>query len=701
MRRFPRLLLLGLALDASTVVAGGAQPPPPEPPMFKVGVDIIRLDAVVTDRDGNVVTDLTADDFELRQDGRIQPITLAQYIAIENRRATPPAGRAQAGVQRGPAVLPQRVSQGSVRRTIVLVVDDLGIAWENLEATRKALRRFVDEDMQEGDLVALVRTGAAWGALQQLTADRRVLHSAIDQVRWTALSRRAVGSFKPANDWLHTSTASAGGGEVNTGFTQADPLNMGKVDDLREDMSASATLGAIVFAVEGIRSLPGRKAVVLVSEGFLPPEPNGPDDRVMRQMNRLTDMALRTGTVIYGLDPRGLVSGGLTAEDNIKVGGASAVEAHGTDRRRFLLATQDAMATLAERTGGIAVLNTNDVTRGLRRIGDDLRGYYIIGYAPPEGTFAAPGKTPRFHKLSLKVRRPGLRVRTREGFLGESDATPQTAATPEEQLRAAAVSPFSAIDIPLRATLVPGYDKEHGMSVRAMLHIDANALTFSEDPGGTRAARVSMIGVVTDEWGVPQSQRTATFTATLDRDDARRALDAGIVATMVVPARRAGGFQVRFAVRDDASGALGSASQFVEIPDVPGGAFALSGIVLGEESAGLPGDEAPAAATTTGPALRVFTPGTRLVYAYEVYNAGAPANARATVWRDGKPLFTTPASTLAIPANAGTAKAAGGIKLGDAMPPGDYVFEISATAPGKKGKPRVAVQATSFEVRSR
>jgi hypothetical protein len=143
---------------------------------------------------------------------------------------------------------------------------------------------------------------------------------------------------------------------------------------------------------------------------------------------------------------------------------------------------------------------------------------------------------------------------------------------------------------------------------------------------------------------------------------------------------------------------MGSASQFVEIPDVTGGAFALSGIVLGEESIGVPGENA-AAAAPTAPALRVFTPGTRLVYAYEVYNAGAPANARAVVWRDGKPFFTTPISTLAIPAKTGTAKAAGGIKLGEAMPPGDYIFEVSATVPGKKGKPRVASQSTSFEVR--
>ena len=699
MRIATRWTVLGATLVVSTQLLSHAQSPAPEPPRFKVGVDIIRIDAVVTDRDGNIVTDLTADDFEIRQDGDIQPITLAQYIAIENRR-TPaaPAAKAAPGAPaplRVPVANPTRPTTANVRRTIVLVVDDIGIAWENLEATRKALRRFVDEDVQEGDLVALVRTGAAWGALQQLTTDKRVLHSAIDQVRWTALSRREVTSFKPLNQWQTFETR---GSSLGT----TDPLDLGELDDLRESVSAAATIGGMVFAVEGIRSLPGRKAVVLVSEGFMPFEQEGPNDRVTSQMNRLTDLALRTGTVIYTLDPRGLVSGGLTAEDNIKVDGSAAIEAGGTDRRRFLLGTQDAMTALAERTGGLAKVNTNDISRALRQIGDDIRGYYILGYDPPEGTFAEPGKTARFHKLSVKAKRPGLRVRTREGFIGESDADQQNVApTPEDALRAAAISPFSAVDIPLRATLVPGYDATHGMAVRAMLHIDAKALTFAEGADGVRSAKVSVIGIITNEWGVPQTQHTATLTARLDRDDAERALDAGIVASVVVPAKRAGGFQVRFAVRDEATGLMGSASQFVEIPDVTGGAFALSGIVLGEESIGVPGENAAAAAPTTGPALRVFSPGTRLVYAYEVYNAGASASARAVVWRDGKPFFTTPVSTLAIPAKAGTAKAAGGIKLGEAMPPGDYVFEVSATVPGKKGKPRVASQSTSFEVRGK
>ena len=152
-----RWTVLGATLFVSTQFISHAQSPAPEPPRFKVGVDIVRIDAVVTDKDGNIVADLTADEFEITQDGEVQPITLAQYIPIENRRApAAPTAKAAPGAPaplRAPVTHAARPTTASIQRTIVLVVDDLGIAWENLEATRRALRRFVDEDVQEGDLV--------------------------------------------------------------------------------------------------------------------------------------------------------------------------------------------------------------------------------------------------------------------------------------------------------------------------------------------------------------------------------------------------------------------------------------------------------------------------------------------------------------------------------------------------------------------
>ena len=239
------------------------------------------------------------------------------------------------------------------------------------------------------------------------------------------------------------------------------------------------------------------------------------------------------------------------------------------------------MAYLAEQTGGFAVLNTNDLARGLGRITSDLRGYYVIGYVPEDGTFAAKGKTARFRKIAINVKRPGLRVKTRKEFLGISDpqetAGPTTAA---EQLVHAATSPFAATDIALRATALPAFSPDQGMFVRALLHIDARALTFVDGDGGRKTASVDVLGMVFNQEGDEVGHLSTGFAVALTAEAESDALRDGLAYNLRIPIPRAGGYQVRFAVRDQHSGAMGSAGEFVDVDDMTGGAFALSGIVL-------------------------------------------------------------------------------------------------------------------------
>ena len=693
----------GAAVVSALGLVGRAQPssPSPEPPRFRVGVDAIRLDVVVTNGDGDLITDLTADDFEVRQDGKLQPVTLARYVPVDVAPAPALASRGRATPTGAPIVRSRAPARADVQRTIVIVVDDLGIAWENMEPTRKALRRFVAEHVQPTDLVALVKTSISAGVGQQLTTDRRLLNAAIEQVRWNGFSRREITSFRPLNAILPTG---------NFGFNSSDPTDMGRIDALRDAMSSAGTLGMLQLAVQGVRDLPGRKAVVLISEGFriIERDPDGtyqPGHLVRDRLDRVVDLAMRVGVVLYSLDPRGLVAGGLTAEDNLAFGSAGVTASEGVGRRQFLLETQDTLAYLAEQTGGRAIINNNDLAQGLKRISDDQRGYYVIGYTPPEDTFASPGKTARFHPVSVTVKRPGLKVRTRKGFLGVSDPdrTPPPD-TPQQALHDAAMSPFSVSDIPLRATLVPGYDRKGAASVRALLYIDPRALTFTPDDTGRRVAKADVLGIVFDEWGAPTTGRTAHFTVGLEADADIDSLEAGIVYSIVVPVPKPGGYQARFSVRDTASGALGAAGEFVEVPDVKKGTFALSGVVLGEEVRGgaTPEMENATLAQASSPAFRVFDPGARLVYSYEIYNATVPVETRVVVWRDGKPFFSAPPATVVPPLRKQPVKAAGGIGLGVRMPPGDYVFQVTATTrgPGRHAKPRTATRWTSFEVRA-
>jgi len=711
------VLAMGL-LSSTELIRGGAfsvwAQQVREAPRFRVAVDAVRIDAVVTDRNGRTVDDLTADDFEVRQDGKLQKVTFAEFMPVL-------AGPAVADVSAPskpevPTVAPPpAVKREDVQRTVAVVVDDLGLSVESLQITKRALHAFVDRELRPTDLVALVRTGGAGGGLQPFTTDRRVLHAAIDGLRWNGASRSGVEPFEPVN--IYATFDSRGSG--------IDPNDFTLLQQKRRSMSASGTLGALNLVVRSARDLPGRKAIILVTEGFqlLTPELTGPqpgpdapkrvepDSRVRLALDRVVDQAARAGVVIYALDCRGLQSAGLHASDNLKVGGLAPgemdakVRSIAGERVEFNRDTQEGMAYLAEQTGGFAVLNTNDLPRGLGRITDDVRSYYVIGYMPQEGTFVREGQKPSLHKISIHVRRPGLRVKTRKEFLGVSD--PQETAgpvAPAQQLVNAATSPFAATDIALHATTLPGYSPEQGTFVRALLHIEAGALTFVDSEGGKKTASVDVLGMVFDQEGTEVAHLSTGFSVALTNEGAQEALRDGVAYTLRIPIRRAGGYQVRFAVRDQHSGVVGSAGEFVDVGDMAAGAFALSGIVLRSDDGTVThaaGADDPIV-LTPAQALRVYKPGTQLSYAYEIYNATTLVQSTTSIWRGTEKVLLAPPATLLVPPGGDRRfAAAGGVKLGERLPPGSYVMQISATTTDTKsrGRSRIAVQRIDFDVR--
>ena len=705
-------VVLGIGLLSSTGGMRAGQSPSAsqgtaESPRFRVGVDAVRIDAVVTDRDGRTVPDLTPADFEVRQNGKLQKVTFAQFMPVLSGPAPAQAGEASpsaSALETTGMAAPPPVRPEEVQRTLAIVVDDLGLSFESFHGMQRALHTFVDKELRPSDLVAVVRTGGAGGGLQPFTTDRRVLHSVIDGLRWNGQSRNAVEPYQAVNDWMTFSGGGPGGGTA-----LLDPTDFRSVDQLRSSMSASGTLGALNLVVRGARELPGRKAVVLVSEGFSFRDEQGMESRVRAAVDRVIDQATRAGVVIYCLDPRGLQTAGLQASDNLKKPTGSAtleesVRVRSGERRVFHRDTQEGIAYLAEQTGGFAVLNTNDLARGFGRITDDVRDYYVIGYTPSEGTFAKPGQKPSLHKISIKATRPGLRVKTRKEFLGISDP-PDTSGptTPAQQLVHAAVSPFAATAIALRATTLPGYDPEKGLFVRALLHIDAAPLTFVESEGGRQTASVDVLGMVFDPDGTEVAHLSTGFSMGLTSEGAAAAAGDGLAYMLRIPIPRAGAYQVRFAVRDQRSGALGSAGAFVEVRDIPGGAFALSGIVLRrEDDKGGSLTGADDIRLTPAQALGVYSPGTRLSFAYEIYNAATPIEAATSVWRGAEKVLTAAPDTLAPPPDgARRFVATGGLKLGESLAPGSYVLQIAATTadPRRKGRTNQAVQRIGFEVR--
>jgi hypothetical protein len=361
------------------------------------------------------------------------------------------------------------------------------------------------------------------------------------------------------------------------------------------------------------------------------------------------------------------------------------------------------MKYLAEQTGGFAALDTNNIGAGLARAAQDVRDYYVIGYAPESTTFPGKGKTPEYHKITVRVRRPGLKVRSRSEFLGVSDVEADAVAeTPAQQLVNAAISPFTATDIVMRATTLPGFEAGRGLFVRALLHIDTSSLAFATDADGKSTASADVLGMVFDRDGTEVAHLSTGFAVTLAPQAVQDALHDGLAYTLRIPIPRAGPYQVRFALRDRASGKYGSAGEFLDLPDVPHGAFAISGIILRSKDDLVAPADTDRMVVSPSQAIRIYKPGADVKYGCEIYNAPGPVQLALSIWRGSQRVLASPADTLTPPSGKAVAFAAGGaFKLGSGLPPGRYVLQLAAQSgdPAKKGSVSRAVQQMDFEVK--
>jgi VWFA-related protein len=692
------VLAVALALASDALAQSGApEPPASQAPadgddrVVQLSVELVQVDAVVTDKKGRRVTDLKPEDFEVLEDGSPQNITYFSYVA-ETASAPPPRTPALAPGA-SPAPGPStRLRQDQVRRTIVLVVDATG--FENVHFAREAMRKFVNEQMQPGDLVSIVQARLGAHSVQTFTSDKRELLGAIERVKWSPRFASIDNSLdRDSNaDCDDTSPKARGGPARAGGGASAAPLDFGDGAALRGESFTRGSLGVVYTVARSLEDLPGRKAIVLLSEGY-PYELGKCNNRVEKAMNALVDTVNRAGVAIYTVDIRGLVVTMPGAD--VSTADAGAVVA---TRHRNLFRSQDILSTLALKSGGTFVHNTNDIAGAIRRAADDQNGYYLIGYEPGESTFSKADNGRAFHKLSVRVKRPDLVVRSRTGFYGMTDDEVRVAPrAPGARLLQAAMSPFGADGVHLSLAPVFADDEQTGPHVTCLLHFDARDLSFVEGPNGTRTVKVELLVLLLDEYGAPATLHAVPYTIEVDAKTYESVLRNGIDYTMVIPATRAGHFQVRSVVRDTASDRVGATFQPIDVPNLKKGRLAVSDISLGT------GEGVNVADT----AVRRFRRGGTMIYTFQVYNARHDQKARrpqleftARLYREGEAVYTGLPQPLDFPEQPDLARIRAGrvLQLGAEMQPGVYVLEVTVVDTLSNKKHGAATQWIDFEV---
>ena len=726
------VLLLSLAALAQQTDNSKPQPTPtpavePQRPsrsnddeVVRITTNLVQVDAVITDKNGKLINDLRADEVQIFEDGHQQKITNFSFVTSEASTSGPlPSAPPD---KNPPPLPPAKLHPEDVRRTIALVVDDLGLSFRSTYDVRNALKKFVDQQMQPGDLVAIIRTSGGIGALQQFTADKRQLYAAIERVKWFINGRSSVGAFAPIESKTPT--------DDRLWAPDAKQSANEDVNQFREDVFAVGTLGAIGYVVKGMRELPGRKSILLMSDGFRISSVDDPERnyRTLLALRRLIDQANRATVVIYTMNASGLQVFGLTAADSTAGRSSEEVEQMLSDRRTAAFESQDGLNYLAKETGGIAIRNTNDLSGGIRRVIEDQKSYYLIGYRPDESTFDAKSGRRTFHKLSLKITRPGkYSVRMRNGFYGISEADEKALAlTPRQQLLRALTSPFGAAGVHVRLTTLFANDPKTGSYMRSLLYVNANDLTFTDLPNGEHTAEFDVVAITFGDNGSVIDQVGQSFTLRARAEEYARLRRDGFVFFLTVPIKKAGAYQLRAALRDHATSRIGSASQFIEVPEIKKNRLVVSGILVNAVDPANT-NSAPAAAgavnQSPGPdpsksdpgswrlsinaATRQLKRGQQLQYSVIIYNARLDKTTakpqlttQVRLFRDGEPVFTGRELPLSEPSQPDLKRITilGALRLGSDLIPGEYVLQITATDPLADEKHRAATQWIDFEI---
>ncbi len=653
-------------------------------PSFPAGTELVTVDAVVQDKDGQPILGLTAADFTVLEGGVAQEIVAFEAVDRPGLQAA-----AKAAAPLGEPRTSSNVDAAArAARSFVIVFDERHLDVAEAARGRKALKQFLEGSTGDGDRVTLAgtQTGATWTA--RLPEGRTALLQILDKLqgrRAGDLVRDAISDYEAMRidretDWIVIDRVTRR--LVATNYIRRDAVlprdpNNDGTSNLESErgmtraraaqvyakatLDNEATLSVIERAMGGLAAGRGRKSLILVSGGLI-------QDSHIAAFRRVVTAARRANVALYFVDARGLsaASSGLQADNGTTLEfndlGAGLAEARNDS---------EGSDGLAMDTGGFTVRD-NDLLGGLQRIGRESASYYLLGYKPTDAR--ADG---RFRKIEVKVTRPGVRVGARRGYYAPDGA----AKAPEPRdaaIQRALDSPFELPDVPLRATThVLGPVAAGKRSVAITAEADVRGFAFRNEGGAARDTLELML-VVTNRDSAEFFRFDQQFEMNL-KPETRARYEQNwfpIPRTLeLVP----GPYQARIIVRDKNDGRVGSLTHDFDVPDAAG--LRLSTPILSDRLR-----EGAAEARVPEPtARREFAPRGVLHCRFEVYGAakdpktGAPnVTAGFSIRRSDGRFLTAVAETPLRPAADGSLSRTFGTGI-EGAPPGRYEMIVLVT----------------------
>lgn len=614
---FTGILLLCLAGSLGAKEARKRKAPEQETSeqTFRVQTELAEIRVVVTGPDGRLVEDLKKEDFELYEDGELQEISFFSVSSVGQSGALPN------GKKGGTGSIRKRLNAPPARSTI-LYVDNVHLDFRHLNWVKNNLRRIIDEQMTEQDMMAIVTSDGSLGIAEQFTRDRQVLRRAVEQIRIGPISWETPFSATLAGRIMRGDTLALEEGKQKFQAATSIQDKSGSLTRAAAEMILSGasrfrenvliTLRRLIAQLAG---MPGQRMIALFSPGFTQ---NGRDGWPRyNEAQSIIGQAVRSGVVLYSID-----GNGLTYED--------------PDPEK-----QDALVSLARETGGDFYSNENNLNSLLGRAFEANRFYYVLAY------YLKPAGNPS-HYRSIKVRvrnHPEYNVRTPKGY-SSSDLivkAEENDGLPYNRLIRAVNAPLPASDLRVTAKLDLKSLQDTPPQVLLTVCLDGDRLRY-EQQDRRRTFSVEVLYVIYDAEGRQVEGQAGGLEGSLEPEHLDLARSNGYVWRKTL-ALKPGTYQARVGIREAATERTGTATAWIEVPDLRKNRIALGDLMFFDAPAA-PGAErlnpADAQESAFAGGVRFFRHNQSCNYALRVFSGTNPPPARnlsfqTELLRDGKP----------------------------------------------------------------
>ena len=571
---------------------------------FHAETEVVLVNVTVRDKTGQFVRDLKPEDFQVKEDGKTQQIV---SFDIENTDAIPAMDVAQAKpFESSPSPAPSSAGPQPAaaavefkdRRLIVLFFDLSGMEPDEIDHSVTAAKNYVDKQMAPADLVSIVSLGSSLQVNQDFTSDH-------------ALLNKTLQSLNPG--------AGQGFEEGSTGTTEGTPDTGGSftADDAEYNIfNTDRRLEALRSVAERLSHVQQKKSLIYFSSGI---DRTGIENQ--SELRAATNAAVRANLAFYTMDIRGLqalVAGGEA--QNASLRGTSPYSGQATlNALNSNFTTQETLVTLAADTGGRAFLDSNDFSKVFKGVQDDTSTYYVLGYHSTN-----PARDGRYRRIAVSLNRPGVKIEFRRGYYAPADYKHSTQEDRERQLEEELNSDLPATDLPLY--LAAGYFRigDNKFFVPISLVVPGSQIPFTSSSNQDKAT-LDVIGMALDsnKRQVGDMRDTVKLAVNTSAEVRRKNVqyDNGFILI-------AGKYHLKFVVRENQTGRMGSFETDIEIPDLKTQPLKMSSVVLANQiqpanknhNNGNPlvrdGSEVIPSVT------HVFSTGQHLYLYYEVYDPG-------------------------------------------------------------------------------